>query len=299
MMIAGCSDKNSEDAINKAREFNSSKRVLCYGDSMMEGYGGEGVTVPNTLADLSGATVLNYGIYAESTSCVSARMGANPQYLVEEIAIPSETTPIKAQFSGKYGYEMLLNFGDAGINNVFIDGIEGVYFMNEDGDRMFQRLSPGEEKIVKRGTLLVTHAMVDKKPDDIIVIWCGSNDNPQNADDIDAVIDRINEMLAYCEAKEYVVIGETTFMDRFPVINELNEAYAKEYGEHFLDIRKYLMEQALDDLGITPTDADIAAVQRGDVPESIRVDDSHGNSDYYRLVGQQLYKKMTELGYLK
>lgn len=294
------SDEATED--NKINSDNSAKRVLCFGDSLTEGYGGEGITMCNTLQEISGATVFNYGVFSESLSCMAARQGGNPQYLCEDIVIPADCTPVHAQVQGKYGWEMLLVFGDAGINNVSLGGIEGTYTIDDEGTRYFTRLTEGEEVALPQGTQLFTHAMLDKKDDDILVIWGGSNDEPQSSEEIPPMLEKIDEMIAYHGNDYYVVISLTSRHGRIPVVDEVNKMLAEKYGDHYFDLRSYYLNDALNDLGIRPTDEDLIVIEKGDVPFSIRKnpeeDENHGNPDFYRLAGEQLYKKLVELGYL-
>ena len=280
---------------------NSGKRVVCFGDSLTVGTGGEGTTMPDTIAKLSGAEVLNYGGYGESASCIAARQGGNPQYLVEDIVIPADTTPVRAQCSGKYGYEMLLVFADAGINNVMLNGIEGTYTMVDD-ERCFTRLTPGEEVKVPAGTQLFTHAMLDKRDDDILVIWAGSNNGIETEDQIPALIEQIDEMIEYQGNDTYVVVSLTSRHRRIPLVDKVNENLKNHFGEHYLDLRSYMVNEALSELNITPTKLDNQAIAAGDIPVSIRYstdeEENHGNADFYRLAGEQIYKKLVELGYL-
>lgn len=282
---------------------NSSKRVVCWGDSLTEGTGGGGVTMPNTLAKLSGANVINYGGYGETVSTIAARQGGNPQHLINETLIPAEPVQVPAQVEGKYGYEFLLNNSDAGINTVFLGGIEGTYSFDSDYNRCFTRLTPGDPVVLPSGAEFVTYAMRDKRPDDILVIWAGGNDCPQTAADIPPIIQKIDEMLAYQGCSQYIIISETNTHSRVPVTDQVNEAFAAKYGSHFLNLRKYLIENALDQLGITPTALDKKALSKGDIPSSLRMtdaeDEPHGNAYFYQIAGEQVYKKMRELGYLK
>lgn len=281
---------------------NIGKRVICYGDSLTEGTGGNGVTWPGTVEAISGATVLNYGVFGEASSCIAARQGGNPQYLNDDIVVPADCTPVHAQVSGKYGWEMLLVFGDAGINNCSIGGIEGTYFMDDDGNRMFTRLAPGEEKAFPAGTPFLTHAMMDKQPDDIMVIYAGSNDTLETLDDIPVLVQKIKEMVDYHGNDKYVVVSLTSRHSRIPIVDDVNKALEKEFGKHYLNLRQFMVYESLDQLGIAPTDHDKDAISKGDVPFSIRLsedeEENHGNSDFYRLVGEQIYKKLVELGYL-
>ena len=325
LLLTGCKDTKTKDIVVKNEteiiaeditnntsedeEFvsptpagdNSELRVVCFGDSLTVGTGGEGVTMPDTIAKLSGATVLNYGGYGESSSCISARQGGNPQYLVEEIVIPADCSPVKAQCDGKYGYEMLLVFGDAGINNVTLAGIEGTYALVDDM-RCFTRLTPGDEITVPSGTQLFTHAMLDKKDDDILVIWAGSNDGIEVKEDIPSFVNRIDEMIAFQGNDKFVVVSLTSRHARIPLVDDMNSALSEHFGEHYLDLRSYMVDKALDQLNITPTDMDKEAIERRDIPYSLRYsleeDENHGNSYFYEIAGQQIYKKLQELGYL-
>lgn len=280
---------------------NSGKRVVCLGDSLTVGTGGDGTTMPDTIAALSGAQVLNYGGYGESASCIAARQGGNPQYLVEDIVIPADCTPVRAQCSGKYGYEMLLVFSDAGINNVVLGGVEGTYSMVDD-ERCFTRLTPGDEVNLPAGTQLFTHAMLDKRDDDILVIWAGSNNGIESEDQIPTLVEQIDEMIAFQGNDAYVVVSLTSRHGRIPLVDKVNESLKNHFGNHYLDLRSYMVNEALSDLNITPTELDKKAIEIGDVPVSIRYstdeEENHGNADFYRLAGEQIYKKLVELGYL-
>jgi len=303
------SDNESDDSAEKsgasgdARKYNSNKRVVCWGDSLTQGTGGDGVTMPGTLAELSGATVLNYGVYNEKTSCISARQGGNPQHLINDTVIPSEPQLIPAQVEGKYGYETLLDFGDAGINPVTLNGIEGTYAYDDNYNRCFIRSQAGAEVTIPAGTELITFGMRDKRDDDILVIWASGNDSAQNTNEIPPILQKIDEMLEYQGCSEYIVISDTNPHCRIPVTDEVNKAFKRRYGKHFLNLREYLTTDALSDMGIEPTDADKRAMENGDVPFSLRLndaeDEAHGNADFYRIAGEQVYYKMQELGYLK
>lgn len=281
---------------------NEPPRIICLGDSLTMSYGGDGTTMPGTIDELCNLTVLNYGVYGESLSCMSARYGANPQYLCDDIVIPADETPVQAQVEGKYGWEMLLVFGDAGIHTVSLNGIEGTYTISDEGKRYFTRLTPGEETFVAKGTRLYTEAMLDKQDNDILVLWGGSNDEPQSKDEIPLMLEKIDEIIDYHGNDKYIIVSLTSRHGRIPIVDDVNEAYKERYGEHYLDLRSYMLHDALNDLGITPTELDETALANGDMPYSLRCstaeDESHGNADFYRLAGEQIYLKLKEIGYI-
>jgi len=302
------SDKNAdfkeeiivEDATDLVEEAlkNEGKRVVCLGDSMTEGSGGNGMTMPLSLSEAAGVEVLNYGVFGETTSCIAARSGANKQYSNDTVTVPSDKTPVKVMFKGKYGFEMLLVFGDAGINPCFFGGIKGRYYIDDEGTRFFEREEEGEETELLEGTPLETFISQDKRKSDILVIWTGNNEQPETDEEIALTIAQQKEIIEDYGSDKYIVLSLTSY-DMLPAIDKINEAFSKEYGEHYCDVRKYFLTDALKDAGITPTNEDLEDIKKGDVPKSLRSDEVHGTEVFYRLCGVKVYEKLKEMGYLE
>ena len=59
------------------------------------------------------------------------------------------------------------------------------------------------------------------------------------------------------------------------------------------------VENGLKDANITATKQDKADVGNSIIPTSLRSEGINGNSTYYKLVAQQVFNKINELGYLK
>lgn len=284
---------------------NSEKRIICWGHSMVVGSGGGGVTMPNVLERLSGATVLNYGGYAENTNEVAARSGVNELTLTAKLPIDSSNEVSNSiEFESEWGKtDILLKYTDAGLNPVTIDGVIGVLTRCEPDDEpvtyYFRRLEPGEPKDAAPGTRIIPYYETDKREDDILVIWTGGNDTINSLDDIEILLNQIDELIEFSGSDKYIVISETTLHENFPFTDDVSNSYADHYGEHFLHLRKYLIEDAFSDLKIAPSEEDIADINCSDIPRYFRDDDVHGNALYYYLAGQQVYKKCQELGYLE
>lgn len=291
-----------EEPTAETQTSNADTRVVVWGDSLTEGTGGDGVTYPNVLERLAGCEVKNYGIYAETTSCIAGRQGGMAEN-VHPVTIPAEVTDVDVEIeNGDGNWDLILVFGDAGINPCTIAGVEGRLWMDFDtGQRKFTRNEPGEEVVLTEGTPIETFAMKDKRPDDILVIFTGSNDDP-TPETVQSVIDLQRDMIAYAGVERYVVIGLTS-KRKMPMAAEVNEVLAKEYGEYFLDVRKDLLEHGLQDSGIEPTAEDRTDIAGGYIPRSLLMseaaDESHGNAAYYTVIGEALYQKLQELGYLK
>lgn len=75
--------------------------VVCWGDSLTAGAGGEGITYPKVLSELLSAnnyittTVINMGVGGENTREIMARAGALNIVLTEDMTIPAD--PIAVQ----------------------------------------------------------------------------------------------------------------------------------------------------------------------------------------------------------
>ena len=156
----------------------------------------------------------------------------------------------------------------------------------------FTRSNEGEGTKVKSGTQLFTNAMInkDENKDEILVIFTGNDEST----DIDEIIKAQKQMIKYANTDKYIVLG--VVKDDSIYENSLLE---KEYGSHFLNIKKYLIQNGLKDANITATKQDKADVGNSIVPTSLRSEGINGNSTYYKLVAQQVFNKINELGYFK
>ena len=69
------------------------------------------------------------------------------------------------------------------------------------------------------------------------------------------------------------------------------------FGDHYLDIRDYLLEYGLADADVTPTQQDTTDISNGEIPTSLRIDTVHFNTAGYTVIANCVYKKGVELGY--
>lgn len=293
--VLGLSEQDS-------KEDTVPKRIVCWGDSLTEGTGGDGVSYPSVLAELTGLEVENYGVYSEKASLIAARQGGNPCHTEDLDTIPADVERVKVNVVSDTGdWEMWCNFGDAGINPCVIAGVEGTLEIDKsDGTRYFTRLSPGESVDVdSSNNKFYTHGMLDKRDNDILVIWSGSTDGWDENRSIDRIIEYQRAMLEYANCSEYVIINYTAKPNIGDDIDSWNERLSTEYGERLVDVRGYLLEHGLEDAGIVPTEQDLEDIANGQIPSSLRVDESHGTADYYTIVGKLVYDKLKELGYIK
>lgn len=69
------------------------------------------------------------------------------------------------------------------------------------------------------------------------------------------------------------------------------------FGDHFINMRVYMLENGLEDCGFTMTEQDWEDYERGIISSQLRSDWTHFNSYGYYAKGKGLYLKGVELGY--
>ncbi len=274
--------------------------------------------------------VVNMGGGKENTLTVAGRNGAIPFVVAEDFTIPVTTdrVPIKLKSSGEaiikglmqpYEYfpENLLEVdpltqGNAGINNVVINGVEGtlsldmeVYSFDKRTNYYFTRLTPGMETKVREGTEITTAASSMYR-DYIPVIFTGNYDNQYST--VNQLIAFQKEMINHQIANKdrYLIIGPYYLEGRWDSgttsdLDIFETSMLQEYGDHFINIRKYLCSDGLTDAGITITKQDQDDIAHGLVPSSLRStsDPSELNAIGYRLLGRVVFNRMDQLNYFK
>lgn len=269
-------------------------RIICWGDSLTVSLD-EKSAFPDILRGLSGCEVINYGVEAENTSMIAMREGGM-RVNVKATVIPAEPSLIPVFLrTENNGHVFFLDNGDGGVNPCSISGIEGE-LQKLNGSYYFIRSKKGERVAIEDNTQFKTHGITDSKEGDILVIFAGTNDLP-DSNTVRNIISLERKMLEAAKCDKYIIVG-LTYAGGIPEIDAVNEAMDKEFGDHFVDIRKYMLNYGLADAGITPSDQDKADIRKGEIPSALRSDYVHGNKHYHRLLGEQIYRRMVYLGYI-
>ncbi len=290
--------------------------IICWGDSLTVGAGGDGVNYPDVLHDEiksrlgAEVNVVNMGVGGETSATIVGRSGTEP-FRVQAFTVPEECVPVQIKLYSEYKKRMLpLIRDERGVNPVTIAGIEGIITEERTSvwewtKYFFTRAEAGEAVEIEKGTPVITDVS-DKYLDYVNVVFIGTNGDFKNADELieqqKAILSRNTET-----PEKYIVVGIYKLNNA-----QVKKAYGKEdhealeaameaeYGERFLNLREYLTTDALSDAGIEPTDADIAEIGEGRVPSSLLVDDGlHLNATGYTLLGKLIYERMDALGYFE
>lgn len=282
--------------------------ISCWGDSLTDGTGdNNSYGWPNRLANLIGynkVNVNNFGLGGQTSLQIARRFSAMPVY-VNPFTIPADTSAVSVTlFDDDGDITSLFNRGSgiaaadlyrACVNPCIISGVEGTLTQTDsNGGYTFARKTSGEAITVSRPALLETWGYRNQR-NDVTIIWAGTNDT-SNWQSISWTMENIIRMIETLNTDKYIIIGLTA-KTLFSDIVSRNNAMFRKFGRHFLDVRKYLLNYGLTDVGITPTEQDTTDISDGEIPSSLRSDSIHLNNYGYQGVANCVYRLGKELGY--
>lgn len=306
--------KNQSDATsiaNAALGMTRSKRdaVSTAGDSLTNGYFG-GTTQPEfswparfaTLAP--NVTVSNLAQSGWVVDEIAIKLGAlELPITVTGGSIPA-SGPVAATCPTPVGWH------PNGISRSFTGHIAGVLGVlrheTATGTYTFTRSAAGDMTTVEPGTVFVP--VDDVHSADTIVVMAGHNDvsfgvvGPEG-DTARHVINGIRRIHNWAsrQLKQVLVMSVTTKVTwtqgtpSYGIVQTINDGLESEYTTRYYDLREYLVTQAIYDLGLTPTAADITAMNGDTLPPSIMDpgDITHYSKDTAALVGDRVFDWVT------
>ena len=282
---------------------------------------------PDRLQDKLGIdnfTVRNEAVSGEYTTSTSARQGGNTLKIVEEFTIPSSATPVTVP---KIGTRDGRIFGQTGgnfrpyesFNPCTINGVVGT-FTNTNGYQ-FTRLDEGEETVVQADTYVYSNQDdILNNSNVIMLVNLGINSGWNNISGDTSystgrptpndLITQMQLMVEHFQEKggtKYILAGPSSgkFLENLEyleLVKEFETLAKNKFGNNFLNLREYLIQNGLTENGLTATEEDTTRIANGLVPKSLLCgnnaeDLTHPNS--YGANSQMLafYNKGVELGY--
>lgn len=310
------------------------RSIACWGDSMMQGagcneayiYSDNGIedisyfTTPSALQYFTSINTYNFGVGGESSYQISLRAGGIPIYTDRDIYITdhslayvkfvdeNEETIDMDDYSG-YGYEDNTYPDTVYINDILcnVERADDGLYISICSEADYDSVT---EMYINAWTRVIPKAAYDHS-NDILILEIGSNGGWDH--NYDELIKQYKGIIDNSYYADYIIVGDTDnpgeSADIYQDVYDSNGNYAGlhatlweqalyyAFGEHFLNTRLYLMENALSDCGLTPTENDIIDIQTGNLPEQIRADFTHFNSYGYYSKAKAIYLKGIELGY--
>jgi hypothetical protein len=300
------------------------------GDSISSFFGGEFVS----LSPLEGRNIINNGIGGENVLDTTGRLGAIP-YVVAPFTIPAsntESVDVKLMSSHNYkwninattglvesegGFQLINPFGTM---NCEINGVIGqLTFVRADTGApqsfKFKRQTAGTAVVIPRTTFVKPTGRERKR---VYVNFMGTNGgwglntlaNPcstlADADNLVAIHKMVADWIRPT-GNDFVFLGfyMTATVSCASVGHKAWFEYfeaqmTKEFGVRYIPIRQYLMTEGWKDAGITSlSEADIALVAAGKVPNVLLSDGTHPTIPTRRVMVNLILKRLYMIGVLK
>ena len=253
--------------------------------------------------------VVNLGAGQEDSTTILGRSGVLPYVTASDFVIPAGKESVAISIVSENGKTVTpLTAGNAGVNPVTIAGVEGTLTRTANGQEwsqysyQFTRLEEGAETQVPKGTEIVT-ACKEEYQDYIHIVWLGTYGEFTSPE---TLVSETKALLSRQtgSSERYLVIGPCTYKGTWNPqltysMDAVDSAMLQAFGNRYINLRKYLIEDGLRDAGITATKNDTTNISQGKVPDSFR--SNAGGADLngvaYDLLGKLVYDRMELLGY--
>ena len=290
--------------------------IICWGDSLTAGSSGN-VSYPGTLQkyintymcdiyefystidnaqdysrlDWSQYTVsipvVNMGSGKENCATVLGRSGVSPYVVGKQFEIPGETEAVTITIKSQDGQTVApLTAGNVGVNPVVLSGVEGTITLVSEG----------------QGTEIIT-AATGEYTDYVHIVWIGTYDDVKTPDSLVASVKQLLSRQAQ-NPDRYLVLGPCTIKGSWSgvsasTMNAIDSAMLQEFGNHYINVRKYLMGDGMTDAGLSVSREEKSQIQQGQIPASFRSNTNGADlsGTAYKLLGKLVYDRMESLGY--
>lgn len=254
--------------------------------------------------------VVNMGSGKESTYTILGRSGTVPYVVGEDFVIPAATEPVSIKLLSESGKSVTpLTGGNAGVNPVVINGVEGALSIDSESynsysgelSYFFTRSMPGSETPVSAGTEITT-AAASMYRDYIHVVFIGTYGDYTTPEDLV----RQTRALLSRQAQNpdrFIVVGvySTGGYTSSYGLDAVDSAMMQAFGNRYINIRKYLVGDGYTDAGIRPSGEDSYYISANAVPPSFLVASGSVelNQTAQKLLGKLIFNRMDSLGYFE
>lgn len=277
--------------------------IACWGDSLVE-IGGWAEELDTLLS----ASVVNLGGSGQTTEEVAIRQGG----IELTVTVSGGEIPASGSVSCSSAQDILVTAsGTTWSQAGTLAGVAGT-LSRADGDGFdtltFTRSGSGSAVSVDEAAF-VSDAAVAYESNPVIILagrndhWAAGVEADFAADVVAAYDAMINRLRVY--HKEFLILGTATPTEstagsfNWARMTTANQALKLKYGNRFLDLQDYMVNDCIYDLGITPTPTDVTAMANKTLPPSIMNPDlSHFSTAAGEAAAVNLIKpKLDELGW--
>lgn len=283
IFILGLIRLNAMNTDDKSNLLEGVTRIVCVGNSLTAGAGGEGVTYPDELCKLLKIKVLNQGVGGQTSTQIAARIGAIPLYVtVKNNRISDADSIVITDKSVNVLYDSGHYIGNL---KGSLCGVKGWITTDAKGNWFFHRDKKGNVVECPSGSVFIPEN--DYKETDFFIFWLGRN----NYGDTETVLSDINACVQFVQriGCKFLVLSvlnadvesEYRGRDGYKLLDILNKHIEREYPYNYVDVRTPLVNSYVSTLK-----KDKENYQNDVLPSSLRSDHIHLNASGYCLLAK-------------
>lgn len=205
--------------------------------------------------------------------------------------------------------EILAHLTNLNVCNLGYPAATSEEIMAKQEGRIAKKQSAEESALDQR---LVEHGVKNATRNgaqDVLVIEIGSNGGWDG--DYDTLVAQYRTMIDRSGCSNFLVLGDTDDpgtsegdVNQGPLYDtgafsetQWETALREAFGDHFVNVRQYLIVNGLNVTGLKPSEEDVERAQLGCISEQLRSDWTHLNSYGYYAKARAVYERGIDLGY--
>jgi hypothetical protein len=283
--------------------------IVGWGDSMMKASLSK-TSILDVIEDELGISTYNFGHGALKSDEVAVLQGGLPFYLIPNDTLISANSELPLM---PVDIEPFNDFGTQEYDGMIQDMSGSLARIHVPGDGrllehfLFKRGYSWVEKHVE-DTVVFKFDHAQKYKESMPLIWAGRNDD-KSKDKRENTVENIDKMinalkgpardkylvLSICNGRSDKEGKDTKAHER---IQKLNEMLKERFNERFIDVRSYMVKQAIYDMNISPTPKDLSDMNKDCIPTIFFADHVHLNELGNIALGKYIAKVIQEKGWL-
>ena len=283
--------------------------IVGWGDSMMKASLSK-TSILDVIEDELGISTYNFGQGALKSHEVAVLQGGQPFYLTPNDTLISANSELQLR---PIDIEPFNDFGTQEYDGMIQDMSGSLARIHVPGDGsllqhfLFKRGYSWVEKHLE-DTVVFKFDHAQKYKESMTLIWAGRNDDKSKGKR-EKTVENIDKMVRALEGQaksKYLVLSicngrsdkegkDTKAHER---ILKLNEMLKEKFKEHYVDLRSYMVKQAIYDMNISPSPKDLADMDKDCIPTIFFADHVHLNELGNSAAGRYMAKIIQEKGWL-
>lgn len=295
---------------------DDTREIVCWGDSMTQGVGADtdvdalvsladgelydtsAQSYPQVLSQLTGLDTYNFGVAGATSEEIAVMQGGLPWTEIE-VADDGDEPEDPAEDATAENDDLAPDDGNESEAEAAAaaDDEGGDDEADEQGEQVISHIDP---EVAEEG---------EERTGDILVLEIGSNGGWD--DDYQVLISQYRAMIDRSGCEDYLILGDTDdpgtsvgdtsqvpfTEDYAPRETSWEAALREAFGDHFINMRVFLIKHGLEISGLTPTAEDVANARLGCISKQLRSDWTHLNAHGYFAKAVAVYQRGVKLGY--